>query len=57
MMSDAITPGTQPQRVSKKTSSKDPQPLSKTDKGGKRIQTRAREKLIIYLFAYKGLKN
>jgi hypothetical protein len=41
-----MTPGTHPQSVSKNTISRDPQPLSYTEKGGKRIQAKARKKLI-----------
>jgi hypothetical protein len=42
----AMTPGTQPQRVSRKTMIKDPQPFPITDKGGKRIASNTRIKLI-----------
>jgi len=41
-----ITPGTHPQRVSKHTSKKEPQPLSITANGGKNIDNKTRSKLI-----------
>jgi hypothetical protein len=50
MIRAAITPGTQPHKVSKKTMIKDPQPLPITDKGGKRIASNTRIKLIDGLF-------
>jgi hypothetical protein len=37
MINAAITPGIHPARVSKKTISKEPQPLSITESGGKMI--------------------
>jgi len=40
IISAAITPGTQPQRVSKKVIISDPHPLSKTARGGKIIASR-----------------
>lgn len=46
MTSAPIMPGTQPQRVSKKMIKKEPQPLSMTDSGGKRIANKTRKKLI-----------
>jgi hypothetical protein len=42
----AITPGTQPQRVSRNTIKKEPHPLPITDRGGKRIARSTRRKLI-----------
>tara|TARA_B110000037_G_scaffold16330_1_gene16936 strand:+ start:3770 stop:3931 length:162 start_codon:yes stop_codon:yes gene_type:complete len=44
--SAAITPGTQPQIVNKNTITIDPQPLSKTAIGGKKIETNTRQILI-----------
>ncbi len=44
----AITPGTQPQIVSNKTITTDPQPLSNTDKGGKKIANKTLQ-ILIYL--------
>ncbi len=41
----AITPGTQPHKVKIKTIKIDPQPLSKTEKGGKIIDNKTRQKL------------
>jgi hypothetical protein len=43
----AITPGTQPSRVRMKTISIDPQPLSKTARGGKIIAKSTRKTDII----------
>lgn len=42
----AITPGTQPQSHSKKTIKIEPQPLSKTAKGGQKIERRTLQILI-----------
>ena len=42
----AITPGTQPQSHKINTIRIDPQPLSKTDKGGHIIESRTLQKLI-----------
>jgi hypothetical protein len=42
----AITPGTHPQRVSKKTIINEPHPLPITAKGGKRIASNTLKKLI-----------
>ena len=47
MTSAPITPGTQPQRVSKKTIKNEPQPLSITAKGGKKIANNTRNTDII----------
>ncbi len=44
-----MTPGTHPQRVSKKTIKTDPQPLSTTANGGKKIANKTLIKLI-FLF-------
>ncbi len=41
-----MTPGTQPQRVNKNTITMEPQPLSKTAIGGKKIETITRKILI-----------
>ena len=46
----AITPGTQPQRVSRNTIRKEPHPLPITDRGGKIIASRTRRKLISIKF-------
>ncbi len=46
MTNAAITPGTQPQKVKSKTIRKEPQPLPKTAKGGKKMASNARIKLI-----------
>lgn len=47
MINAAITPGTQPAIVNKKTIMIEPQPLSMTAKGGKKMQAKARRKLIV----------
>ena len=47
MIKAAITPGTQPQRVSSKTIRKEPQPLPITERGGKMIASKTRIKLIV----------
>jgi hypothetical protein len=44
-----MTPGIQPQSVSKKMIKKEPQPLSMTAKGGKTIAKSTLKKLIILL--------
>ena len=41
-----MTPGTQPQRVNKKTMTMEPQPLSKTAMGGNKTETITRQILI-----------
>ena len=41
-----MTPGTHPQSVNKNTITIDPQPLSKTAKGGNKIDTNTRQILI-----------
>lgn len=46
MTKAAITPGTQPQRVNNKTIITEPQPLSNTAKGGKKIDNKTLQKLI-----------
>ncbi len=43
----AITPGTQPQIVNKRTIKTEPQPLSKIDNGGKKIANKTLQILII----------
>lgn len=48
MISAAITPGTHPKKVRIKTIKIEPQPLSKTAKGGSRMDKRTRQKLILY---------
>mgnify|MGYP006864382093 CR=1 FL=1 len=45
-----MTPGTQPQSVSKNTINKEPQPLSMTAKGGKKIANITRKKDIYFVF-------
>jgi hypothetical protein len=45
--SAAITPGTHPQSHNKKTITIDPQPLSKTAKGGQIIDSKTLQKLIL----------
>ena len=45
-----ITPGTQPQQVSNKTINTEPQPLSITAKGGKKIANITRKQDMIFLF-------
>ncbi len=40
------TPGIHPNKVSINTNNTDPQPLSKTDKGGKMMARKTRNKLI-----------
>ena len=42
-----ITPGTHPANVNKKTIRIDPQPLSKTAKGGSKIDNKTLQKLMI----------
>lgn len=49
MISAAITPGTQPASVKRKTMATEPQPLSITDKGGKSIARITRKHDIILL--------
>jgi hypothetical protein len=46
MIRAAITPGTQPHKVNRKTMIKEPQPFPITDKGGNRIASNTRRKLI-----------
>ena len=46
MTNAAMTPGTHPQSQSKKTINTEPHPLSKTDKGGKKMAKSTRQKLI-----------
>jgi hypothetical protein len=47
-----MTPGTHPASVSKKTMMIEPQPLSKTAKGGKRMAANTRKQLIIIDFYF-----
>lgn len=42
-----MTPGTHPQRVSMNTIRKEPHPLSTTAKGGKKMERRTRQKLML----------
>ncbi len=49
----AITPGIQPKHHNINTINIDPQPLSKTAKGGQNIDKTTRQKLIILLFIYR----
>lgn len=46
----AITPGTQPQKVSSNTIRKEPQPLPITESGGNIIASNTLQKLIIVFF-------
>lgn len=48
IISAAITPGTQPQRVRRKVMSTEPHPLSITARGGNRIAKSTLQKLIAY---------
>ncbi len=48
MIRAAITPGTQPQSVSKRTMRIDPQPFPITERGGKIIASSTRQKLMIF---------
>ncbi len=53
MINAAITPGTHPAKVRIKTMMIEPQPLSRTAKGGNNIDKSTRQKLIyIRLFYY-----
>jgi hypothetical protein len=47
MIRAAIIPGTHPAKVNKKTIIIEPQPLSRTAKGGNKIDKRTRQKLKI----------
>ena len=49
-----ITPGTQPQSVKRHTITNDPQPLSITASGGKKIQTMARRIPMTSIFTSKN---
>jgi len=51
MTNAAITPGTQPARVRRKTIIIEPHPLSRTAKGGNRIDKSTRQKLKTQLFS------
>ncbi len=50
MIKAAITPGTQPARVNRKTITIDPQPLPMTDKGGNITAKTTRHKLMVIYF-------
>jgi hypothetical protein len=54
MINAAITPGTQPAKVSKKTIIIEPQPLSRTAKGGKNMDKNTRQKLKIQFLIRKA---
>lgn len=54
MIKAAITPGTHPKKVRIRTIKIDPQPLSKTAKGGNKIDKSTRQKLIYFNFKSKG---
>jgi hypothetical protein len=56
MINAAITPGTHPHRVRMSTIKKDPQPLSTTDSGGKKIASSTRNKFMMY-FSTKTSKS
>ena len=45
-----MTPGTQPQSVNKNTINKEPQPLSMTAKGGKKIANKTLSNDIVVFF-------
>ena len=47
-----MTPGTQPQRVSRNTISIEPQPRSNTAKGGKRMERRTLKKDMVVFFRF-----
>ena len=49
MTNAAITPGTHPQRVSKKTIRIEPHPLPITDNGGNKMANKTLQKLIDYM--------
>ncbi|SHI25695.1 hypothetical protein SAMN04487999_3274 [Leeuwenhoekiella palythoae] len=49
MINAAITPGIQPQNHSRVTNNTEPHPLSRTDKGGKKMAINALKKLIFDL--------
>ena len=51
----AITPGTHPQRVKRKTINREPQPLSITTRGGNKMDNKTLKKLIIK-FNLKDIK-
>ena len=55
-----MTPGTQPQSVNKNTINKEPQPLSMTAKGGKKIANKTLSNDIIvffFFFFFNGCKD
>lgn len=53
MMRAAITPGTHPKKVRIRTINIDPQPLSRTAKGGRRMDKSTRQKLKIQFLCYE----
>ncbi len=54
MINAAITPGTQPHKVSKQTIRNDPHPLSTIDSGGRIIANNTRNRLILFDFYTKN---
>jgi hypothetical protein len=54
MIRAAITPGTHPKKVRIRTIKTDPHPLSKTARGGNKIDKSTRQKLICLKFISKG---
>jgi hypothetical protein len=44
----AITPGTHPQSVNRKTITKEPHPFPNTDNGGKKMANKTLKKLIVF---------
>ena len=54
-----MTPGTQPQSVNKNTINKEPQPLSMTAKGGKKIanKTLSNDIIVFFFFFLNGCKD
>ena len=56
MTNAPITPGTQPQQVSNKTINTEPQPLSITAKGGKKIAKITRKQDMIFVFLDRSLR-
>ena len=57
MTNAPITPGTQPQAVSKKTIKNEPQPLSATAKGGKKMANNTRNTDIILNSKFLSLNS
>ena len=52
-----MTPGTQPQSVNKNTINKEPQPLSMTAKGGKKIANKTLSNDIMIFFMLAKIMN